>query len=49
MITDVGEDAGDFLGSRDQAISDLLYVRVSKARHRYVLITTAPTNSLLGS
>jgi len=49
VITDIGEEATDFFGERGQPISDWLYVGVSRARHRCVLITTAPIHSFLGS
>jgi hypothetical protein len=49
VITDIGEEAADFFGDRGQPISDWLYVGISRARHRCVLITTTPIDGLLGS
>jgi hypothetical protein len=48
VITDIGIEAVEFFAERGQPLSDLLYVGISRARHRCVLITTAPVTELLG-
>jgi superfamily I DNA/RNA helicase len=48
VITDIGEEAADFFGDLGQPISDWLYVGISRARHRCVLVTTKPLELLLG-
>lgn len=47
VITDVGTDAVEFFAENNQSITDWLYVGISRARHRCVLITTHPINELL--
>jgi superfamily I DNA/RNA helicase len=47
VITDIGEEAVEFFNSRGQSPSDWLYVGISRARHRCILIATRSVNELL--
>jgi len=47
VITDVGLEAANFFTERGQSITDWLYVGISRARHRCVVITTQPFSDLL--
>lgn len=47
VITDIGEEAVEFFNSRGQSPSDWLYVGISRARHRCVLITTKDIKEVL--
>jgi hypothetical protein len=38
VITDIGQDAQDFFAARGQPMTDWLYVGISRARHRCVLL-----------
>lgn len=49
VITDIGLEAAEFFAERGQPLADLLYVGISRARHRCVVITTCPTADLLES
>lgn len=48
VITDIGPDAVEFFKSRGQSPADWLYVGISRARHRCVLLTTENIEELLG-
>lgn len=47
VITDIGADAATFFAEKHQSMSDWLYVGISRARHRCVLITTQSITELL--
>lgn len=47
VITDIGQESADFFAERGQPIADWLYVGISRARHRCILITTTPIDELL--
>lgn len=47
VITDVGDESAEFFAQRGQPIADWLYVGISRARHRCVLLTTKPIEQLL--
>jgi superfamily I DNA/RNA helicase len=48
VITDIGSEASDFFDQLGQAMSDWLYVGISRARHRCVVIATSPVSGLIG-
>jgi hypothetical protein len=48
VITDVGLEAVAFFDQLGQSLTDLLYVGISRARHRCLVITTTPMEDLLG-
>lgn len=47
VITDIGQDAKSFLDQNNHALRDWLYVGISRARHRCVVIATAKLEELL--
>lgn len=47
VITDIGEEAVEFFNSRGQSPSDWLYVGISRARHRCILIGTKAITEVL--
>jgi hypothetical protein len=47
VITDIGLDAAAFFDEKGQSTTDWLYVGISRARHRCVVICTAPLEDLL--
>jgi hypothetical protein len=47
VITDIGLDAAEFFNEKNQSITDWLYVGISRARHRCVVISTEPMEELL--
>jgi hypothetical protein len=47
VITDIGLDAAAFFDEKGQSITDWLYVGISRARHRCLVMTTAPMEQLL--
>ena len=47
VITDIGLEAADFFRDKNQSITDWLYVGISRARHRCVVIATSPIEDLL--
>jgi len=46
VITDVGNVAAEFFGSRGQSAQDWLYVGISRARHRCVILSDGGVRSL---
>jgi hypothetical protein len=47
VITDIGLEAAAFFDEKGQSITDWLYVGISRARHRCLVVTTAPVEELL--
>jgi superfamily I DNA/RNA helicase len=47
VITDIGLEAAEFFNEKNQSITDWLYVGISRARHRCVVISTEPIEELL--
>ena len=46
VITDVGNEAAEFFASRGQSAQDWLYVGISRARHRCVILSDGEIQSL---
>jgi len=47
VITDIGSEATEFFKEKSQSITDWLYVGISRARHRCVVLTTQPLTDLI--
>jgi hypothetical protein len=46
VITDIGSESAEFFKEKNQSITDWLYVGISRARHRCLVLSTSPIQEL---